>query len=548
MSLEEEEKDSEETLEHTLLVVREVSVCKIPPRTTSGGYKCGEWLQSDKIWSGRLRVVSCKDRCEIRLEDSSSGDLFGACFVDPERRENSVAGFVEVFRAENRRRAWEVRVHRARRGTRRSISILKEGETIRINVKPKPTTNGTGMLSAALSGNGKSKPLPLAPPPTAATKTRNDPLSDLSHLKNNLPSTQGPGPIKSAGAASGWAAFRSHGKSKVPASSSSDLRGRDIRGRDTRVETDGKHQSELFYIYNLETARKMAAKDPATTSDDAIRVSGMEFCYEADDPIFFDFNLELPAGSRCLLVGANGSGKTTLLKILAGKHMVGGKNVVQVLSRSAFHDTQLICSGDLSYLGGSWSKTVGSAGEVPLQGDFSAEHMIFGVEGIDPVRREKLIDLLDINLQWRMHKVSDGQKRRVQICMGLLHPFKVLLLDEVTVDLDVVARMDLLEFFKEECDQRGATIVYATHIFDGLETWATHLAYIQNGELNRSSKMADINEMKTSPNLLSVVESWLRSETKLVKKKKKKEPVAAWKPSPFDNSPFRSSRHMAYYR
>lgn len=30
---------------------------------------------------------------------------------------------------------------------------------------------------------------------------------------------------------------------------------------------------------------------------------------------------------------------------------------------------------------------------------------------------------------------------------------QVLLLDEVTVDLDVVARMDLLEFFKEECDQ-----------------------------------------------------------------------------------------------
>ncbi|CAH8251076.1 unnamed protein product [Arabidopsis lyrata] len=292
--------------------------------------------------------------------------------------------------------------------------------------------------------------------------------------------------------------------------------------------------------------RKMAEKDATASGDDAIRVSGMQFAYEVEDPIFFDFNLDLPAGSRCLLVGANGSGKTTLLKILAGKHMVGGKNVVQVLSRSAFHDTQLVCSGDLSYLGGSWSKTVGSAGEVPLQGDFSAEHMIFGVEGTDPVRREKLIDLLDINLQWRMHKVSDGQKRRVQICMGLLHPFKVLLLDEVTVDLDVVARMDLLEFFKQECDQRGATIVYATHIFDGLETWATHLAYIQDGELNRLSRMTDIDELKTSPNLLSVVESWLRSEIKLVKKKKK--PVAPWKPSPFDNSPFRSSRHMAYYR
>ncbi|KAJ4878801.1 Uncharacterized protein Rs2_35855 [Raphanus sativus] len=240
MSLEEEEKDSEE---HTLLVVREVSVYKIPPRTTSGGYKCGEWLQSDKIWSGRLRVVSCKDRCEIRLEDSSSGDLFAACFVDPERRENSVAGFVEVFRAEDRRRAWEY-VRREKEKEKESESEdhidihpavnhrLKEGETIRINVKPKPTTNGTGMLSAALSGNGKSKPLPLAPPPTAATKTRsplppppndpltsriasdtgntirrNDPLSDLSQLKKNLPSTQGSGQTKSTGAASGWAAF-----------------------------------------------------------------------------------------------------------------------------------------------------------------------------------------------------------------------------------------------------------------------------------------------------------------------------------------------------
>lgn len=48
------------------------------------------------------------------------------------------------------------------------------------------------------------------------------------------------------------------------------------------------------------------------------------------------------------------------------------------------------------------------------------------VEGADPERRDRLIDLLEIDLQWRMHKVSDGQRRRVQICMGLLHPFKVL--------------------------------------------------------------------------------------------------------------------------
>lgn len=96
--------------------------------------------------------------------------------------------------------------------------------------------------------------------------------------------------------------------------------------------------------------------------------------------------------------------------------------------------------------------------------------------------------------------------------------------------------------------QRGATIVYATHIFDGLETWATHLAYIQEGELRKVEKLSELHELKNSTNLLSVVEAWLRSETKLEKKK----PVATitnnQKSSGFDASPFRSSRHMAYYR
>ncbi|KAG4976792.1 hypothetical protein JHK86_036266 [Glycine max] len=235
-----------------------------------------------------------------------------------------------------------------------------------------------------------------------------------------------------------------------------------------------------------------------------IRVTGMQFSYDVQQPpLFLDFNLNVSPGSRCLLVGANGSGKTTLLKILAGKHMVGGRDVVRVLSGSAFHDTQLVCSGDLAYLGGSWSKNVGSA--------------------------------------WRMHKVSDGQRRRVQICLGLLHPYKVLLLDEVTVDLDVVTRMDLLDFFKEECEQREAIIVYATHIFDGLETWATHLAYIQDGELRRAEKISNVKELKSSTNLLSVVEAWLRAETKLEKKNPVQKTSVA-------SSPFFSSRHMAYYR
>lgn len=271
--------EDDESFEHTLLVVREVSVYKIPPRSTSGGYKCGEWLQSDKIWSGRLRVVSCKDRCEIRLEDPNSGELFAACFVNPGNRENSVEtvldssryfvlkiedgtgkhAFIGLGFAERNeafdfnvalsdhekyvRREQEKEAGETSDSSDAHIDIhpavnhrLKEGETIHINVKPKPSS-GTGMLSAAaikpktttLGINpppGKIRS-PLPPPPNDPVASRiantnhgvgvlhkpanentrrsTDPLSDLSPIEKNLPSATASGPTKTT--ASGWAAF-----------------------------------------------------------------------------------------------------------------------------------------------------------------------------------------------------------------------------------------------------------------------------------------------------------------------------------------------------
>ena len=60
-----------------------------------------------------------------------------------------------------------------------------------------------------------------------------------------------------------------------------------------------------------------------------------------------------------------------------------------------------------------------------LQGDITAGKMIFGVEGADPERRAALIRLLDIDLYQRLNTMSDGQRRRVQIAMGLLKPYDV---------------------------------------------------------------------------------------------------------------------------
>ncbi|CAN7004459.1 unnamed protein product [Brassica rapa subsp. trilocularis] len=228
----------------------------------------------------------------------------------------------------------------------------------------------------------------------------------------------------------------------------------------------------------------MAAVREEEKPNSTVEISGLRFTYPGIDG-------HPPPGA----IGVSSSDlmapvrKTTILKIMGGKHMV------RVLGRSAFHDTGLTSS--------EWRRDVAFAGfEVSIQMDISAEKMIFGVAGIDPQRRAELIKVLDIDISWRLHKVSDGQRRRVQICMGLLKPFKVLLLDEITVDLDVLARADLLIFLRKECQERGATIIYATHIFDGVSS---------KRKLQLAMPMEKVKETsKTS--LMRTVESWLRKE------------------------------------
>lgn len=298
----------------------------------------------------------------------------------------------------------------------------------------------------------------------------------------------------------------------------------------------------------------MTVKQPSTTND-AVSVRSLTFSYPGSAPVVDGFSLSLPPGSRCLLAGANGAGKTSVLEVLAGKHMVS-QDSVRILGRPAFYDLLLVSSGQLGYLGNQWRRNVACAGDgLALQGDLGAEEMIMGVEGVDPARRDMLIDLLDVDLSWRLNKVSDGQRRRVQICLGLLKPYEVLLLDEMTVDIDVVGRLDLLDFFKRECDERGACIVYATHIFDGLAPWITHIAYMEDGKLLKGGPVSSVPELGGSEKLLHTVERWLRSErdgrpARLAAKAEmdaKREAETGQKPKIKD--PFAgANRHLAFFR
>jgi CCR4-NOT complex subunit CAF16 len=107
----------------------------------------------------------------------------------------------------------------------------------------------------------------------------------------------------------------------------------------------------------------------------------------------------------------------------------------------------------------------------------------------------------------------------VQILLGLVRPFQILLLDEITTSLDVCVRQDLLRWLVKESDERGATVIYATHIFDGLESWGTHLFYLtDSGQCGWQGRPQDLDYFKQlqaenhPAKMLAVAENWLRKE------------------------------------
>jgi len=246
-----------------------------------------------------------------------------------------------------------------------------------------------------------------------------------------------------------------------------------------------------------------------------ISVSHLVYSHSPDvPPSLEDISIELPKGSRTILVGANGAGKSTLLQILAGKRLISRAGThVQIKGRDVFRNSP----PGITFLGTEWAMNP------VVRSDIVVADFLNSVGGYrHKERRDRLLDILDVDLDWHMHAISDGERRRVQLCMGLMSDWDVLLLDEVTVDLDVLVRDDLLQFLKNDSETRGATILYATHIFDGLNEFPTHIAHMHLGTFlteaipwpvtGEAAAQVSAADLGPNPTLYRVALEWLRED------------------------------------
>lgn len=179
------------------------------------------------------------------------------------------------------------------------------------------------------------------------------------------------------------------------------------------------------------------------------------------------------------LLGANGAGKTTTLRMLAtllkpssGSASLAGFDVVREPER---------VRANVGFL----------AASTALYGRLTAREFIayFGeLNGLPAaeikIRTKRLADELDMHefLDRRIEKFSTGMKQKVSIARTLIHDPAVMIFDEPTLGLDVLAARTIVRFIRE-CRTRGKTVIYSTHVMSEVEKLCDVIGIVHGGKM-----------------------------------------------------------------
>ena len=188
------------------------------------------------------------------------------------------------------------------------------------------------------------------------------------------------------------------------------------------------------------------------------------------------------------LLGANGAGKTTTLRMLAtllaptsGSATIAGFDVASEPDKAR---------ANLGFLAASTALYSRLTARETLQ--------YFGrLNGIpEPGLRERIAILsrqldMDEFLDRRCEKLSTGMKQKTSIARMLVHDPQVMIFDEPTLGLDVMAARSIVSFVKD-CRARGKTVIYSTHVMSEAEKLCDRIGIIHGGRLLAEGTVAEL--------------------------------------------------------
>ena len=194
-----------------------------------------------------------------------------------------------------------------------------------------------------------------------------------------------------------------------------------------------------------------------------------------------DVSVTLHRGEFAAYAGPNGAGKSTTFKLLAGllRAQQGQVKIfgadpcvkrIEVMRRTG------VLFGNRSELW--WDH--------PVRASFEWKKAVWDIpDGVYRTNVRRLKELLELEPLWNTfsRELSLGQRMRADLALTLLHAPELVLLDEPTLGLDVLAKRRMIDFLKLANQELGVTMMVTSHDMDDLTEMANRLLLINRGHL-----------------------------------------------------------------
>jgi len=195
-------------------------------------------------------------------------------------------------------------------------------------------------------------------------------------------------------------------------------------------------------------------------------------------------NMAVPEGSVYGLVGPNGAGKTTTIKLLMNLHQpTAGR--AEVFG----HDSRRISPQDFAQIG-----YVSENQEMPewMTVGYLMAYLKPFYPTWDAARAAELLRQFDLPLDRKLRHLSHGMRMKAALASSLAHRPRLIVLDEPFTGLDALVRDELIEGVLESAD--SATIPISSNDLSEIESFTSHIGYLDHGRLQFSEEMTSLTE------------------------------------------------------
>ncbi|MBP1586354.1 MAG: ABC transporter ATP-binding protein [Lachnospiraceae bacterium] len=189
-----------------------------------------------------------------------------------------------------------------------------------------------------------------------------------------------------------------------------------------------------------------------------------------------NITMDIPEGRVTGLIGRNGAGKTTTIKSILGLiRPTGGE--VEVFGKNPLDltpDERQMIGVALSESGFSMIFTLEDVIKV----------LMASYKDFDEKRFRDMCNSQSLPFDKQIKDFSSGMKAKLRVLVAISHKAKLLILDEPTAGLDVIARNDILEIIRKYLDEnQECSIVISSHISSDLEGLCDDIYMISDGKI-----------------------------------------------------------------